>query len=59
MTQAVLDPQDGKYARELPIAKTEIVALFKSNKVVTSIPFCPSGGDLFVLSIENHLRLTT
>ena len=45
MAQSVLDPQDEKYTRELPIATTEILALFKSNEVVTSIPFRLSGGD--------------
>ena len=29
MVQAVLDPQDEKYTRELPIATTEISAFFK------------------------------
>ena len=46
-----------QYTRELPIATTEILALFKSNEVVTSIPFRPSGGDLFVLSTENPLKI--
>ena len=57
MAQAVLEAQDGKYTKELPTATTEILALFKSNEVVTSIPFRPSGGDLFVLSTENPLKI--
>ena len=57
MTQAVLEAQDGKYTRELPIATTEILALFKSNEVVTSISFRPSGADLFVLSTENPFKI--
>ena len=51
MAQAVLEAQNGKYTRELPIA------LFKSNEIVTSIPFRPSGGDSFVLSTENPLKI--
>ena len=45
MAQSVLDPQDEKYTRELPIATPEILALFESNEVVTRIPFRVSGGD--------------
>ena len=41
----------------MPIATTEILALLKSNEVVTSIPFHPSGGDLFVLNTENPLKI--
>ena len=37
MAQAVLDPQDRKCTRELPIAITDILALFKSNEVVTNV----------------------
>ena len=57
MAQAVLDPQDRKYTRELSIATTDILALFKSNEVATSIPLRPSGGDLFVLSTKNPLKI--
>ena len=39
------------------ILNEQILAFFKSNEVVTSIPFCPSGGDLFVLSTENPLKI--
>ena len=47
MAQAALDPQDGKYT-----CNNRIFG-FKSNEIVTSIPFCPSGGNLFVVSTEN------
>ena len=52
MAQAVLDPQVRKYTRELPIATTEILALFKSNEVVTSIPyFCTSVPGLLLIRV--------
>ena len=57
MAQPVLDPQDGKYTRELRIGATEILAFFKSNQAVSTIPFRPSGGDLFVLSTEDPLKI--
>ena len=41
----------------MPIATTEILTLFRSNEVVTSISFRPSGDDLFVISTENPLKI--
>ena len=57
MAQAALDPKDGKFVRELPLGTTEILALFKSSEAVTNIPFRPSGGDLFLFSTEDPLRI--
>ena len=57
MAQAVLDPQDGKYTRESPIGATQILAFFKSDQAVSTISFRPSGGDLFVFSTEDPLKI--
>ena len=41
----VLDPQNRKYIRQLPLGATEILALFNSSQVVFNIPFQPPGGE--------------